>query len=47
MKVVSGTFNITSDEDGIIGKDLLGIKDGKFTIKSGSDGMKSTYDKDT
>lgn len=47
LKVVSGTFNITSNEDGIIGKDLLGIKDGKFTIKSGSDGMKSTYDTDT
>lgn len=46
LKVVSGTFNITSNEDGIIGKDLLGIKDGKFTIKSGSDGMKST-DTDT
>ena len=36
LKVVSGTFNITSNEDGIIGKDLLGIKDGKFTIKSGN-----------
>lgn len=47
LKVVSGTFNITSNEDGIIGKDFLGIKDGKFTIKSGSDGMKSTYDTDT
>lgn len=47
LKVVSGTFNITSNEDGIIGKDLIGIKDGKFTIKSGSDGMKSTYDTDT
>lgn len=47
LKVVSGTFNITSNEDGIIGKDLLGIKDGKFTIKSGSDGMKSTCDTDT
>lgn len=46
LKVVSGTFNITSNEDGIIGKDFLGIKDGKFTIKSGSDGMKST-DTDT
>ena len=47
LKVVSGTFNITSNEDGIIVKDLLGIKDGKFTIKSGSDGMKSTYATDT
>lgn len=46
LKVVSGTFNITSNEDGIIGKDFLGIKGGKFTIKSGSDGMKST-DTDT
>ena len=31
----------------MIGKDLLGIADGNFTIKSGTDGMKSTDDKDT
>ena len=46
LKIVSGTFNITSNEDGIVGKDLLAIKNGTFNITSGQDGMKSTYDTD-
>jgi hypothetical protein len=46
LKIVSGTFNINSVEDGIIGKDCLCIKNGTFTVTAGDDGMKSTYDKD-
>ena len=46
LKIVSGTYNITSNEDGIVGKDLLAVKTGIFNITSGQDGMKSTYDKD-
>lgn len=46
LKIVSGTYNITSNEDGIVGKDLLAVKTGTFNITSGQDGMKSTYDKD-
>ena len=46
LKIVSGTFNITSNEDGIVGKDLLAIKNGTFNITTGQDGMKSTYDTD-
>lgn len=46
LKIVSGTYNITSNEDGIVGKDLLAVKAGIFNIMSGQDGMKSTYDKD-
>jgi hypothetical protein len=46
LKIVSGTFNINSAEDGIIGKDCLCIKNGTFTVTAGDDGMKSTYDKD-
>lgn len=46
LKIVSGTYNITSNEDGIVGKDLLAVKAGTFNITSGQDGMKSTYDKD-
>ena len=46
LKIVSGTYNITSNEDGIVGKDLLAVKVGIFNITSGQDGMKSTYDKD-
>ena len=46
LKIVSGTYNITSNEDGIVGKDLLAVKAGIFNITSGQDGIKSTYDKD-
>ena len=46
LKIVSGTYNITSNEDGIVGKDLLAVKAGIFNITSGQDGMKSTYNKD-
>lgn len=46
LKIVSGTYNIKSNEDGIVGKDLLAVKAGIFNITSGQDGMKSTYDKD-
>ena len=46
LKIVSGTYNITSNEDGIVGKDLLAVRAGIFNITSGQDGMKSTYDKD-
>lgn len=46
LKIVSGTFNITSNEDGIVGKDLLAIKNGTFNITTGQDSMKSTYDTD-
>ncbi len=46
LKIVSGTYNITSNEDGIVGKDFLAVKAGIFNITSGQDGMKSTYDKD-
>lgn len=47
LKIVSGTFDIDSKEDGIVGKDLLAIRDGNYTIVAGTDGMKSTYDTDT
>lgn len=47
LKIVSGTFCINSKEDGIVGKDLLAVRDGNYTITAGTDGMKSTYDTDT
>lgn len=46
LKIVSGNFNIKSNEDGIVGKECLCIKSGDFTINAGDDGMKSTYDTD-
>ncbi len=47
LKIVSGNIEVDSKEDGIIGKDLLGISGGTFVIRAGAAGMKSTYDTDT
>lgn len=47
LKVVDGTYQITSADGGMVGKDLLQITGGDFSITAGGDGMKSTYDTDT
>lgn len=47
LKIVSGTYNITSKDDGIRGKDSVYIKDGTFNIKADGDGIKSTKENDT
>ena len=39
---VSGTYVINAVDDGIVGKDRLKIKDGKFTVTSGGDALKTT-----
>ena len=44
LKIVSGTYIITSADDGIRGKDSVYIKDGTFTINADGDGIKSTND---
>ena len=38
------TINVTSNDDGIRGKDYIGIKNSNLTIKAGGDGLKSTND---
>lgn len=47
LKIVSGTYIITSADDGIRGKDSVYIKNGTFTINSEGDGIKSTNDTNT
>ena len=47
LRIIEGTYVITSVDDGIIGKDVLAIKNGTFTINAGGDGMKSTNEEDT
>lgn len=47
LKIISGTFKITSKDDGIRGKDSVYIQNGTFTIDSGGDGIKSTNDTDS
>lgn len=46
LKIINGTYDITSNDDGIRGKDSVYILDGDFTINSGGDGVKSTNDTD-
>ncbi len=47
LKIVSGTYEISSLDDGIRGKDSVYIQSGTFIIKSQGDGIKSTNDTDT
>lgn len=47
LKIIGTTINVTSNDDGIRGKDYIGIKDANITIDAKSDGMKSTNDTNT
>ena len=42
LRIISGTYVINAVDDGIVGKDRLKIKDGKFTVTSGGDALKTT-----
>lgn len=46
LKITGGNIEITAKDDAIVGRDLLAIKDGTFTITVGGDGMKTTNDED-
>ncbi len=46
LKIVNGTYQITSSDDGIRGKDSVYIKNGVFEITAKGDGIKSTNDAD-
>ena len=47
LKIVSGTYNIKSQDDGIRGKDSVYILDGTINVESNADGIKSTNDTDS
>ena len=47
LVIVSGTYDITSQEEGIRGKDSVSIAGGHFTIKSDGEAIKSTNDKNS
>ncbi len=47
LKIVSGTYNIKSQDDGIRGKDSVYILGGTINIDSNADGIKSTNDSDS
>jgi hypothetical protein len=40
--ITGGTIAVNAAGDGIVGKDLLAIKDAELTIEAGKDGMRST-----
>jgi len=42
LKFISGTYNISASNHGLVGKDCIMIRNGEFTITSGSDGMQAT-----
>src|SRR5690606_5557951 len=44
LKITGGIIEVDAEDDGIVGRDVLGIKDGVFTIIAGGDGIKSTND---
>ena len=46
LKIKSGSYEITSIDDGIIAKDSLVIDNGKFTIETKGDAIKATNDAD-
>ena len=46
LKIIGTTINVTAKDDGIRGKDYVGIKNANITIKSESDGIKATNDTD-
>lgn len=46
LRIMSGTYNITSVDDAIVGRDNLFIQDGTFTITAGGDGLKASNDTD-
>lgn len=42
LKIVSGIIDVTSIDDGLVGKDLLAIKNADISLQTQSDGMKTT-----
>ena len=46
LKVVSGTLDIQSEDDGLKGKDAVVIRGGQIDIQSGKDGIKANNDED-
>lgn len=46
LKIMEGIIKITSKDDALIGRDLLAIKSGTFTLNATGDGLKTTNDED-
>lgn len=46
LKLMEGTLQVKSTDNGIIGKDAILIHEGSYQIEAQGDAIKSTYDKD-
>ena len=46
LTIVSGTYQITANGQGLSGKDSVKIKDGTFTLTTGTDGIQSDNDEE-
>jgi hypothetical protein len=46
LRITGGAINIEAADDGVMGRDLLAVKDGTLTIKAGGDAVKATNDED-
>lgn len=46
LKIMEGIIRVTSNDDALIGRDLLAIKSGTFTLNAAGDGLKTTNDED-
>lgn len=46
LKIMEGSYTITSVDDGLVGRDFLYVHDGTFTLDVQGDGLKTTYDSD-
>lgn len=46
LKIMEGSYSITSVDDGLVGRDFLYVHDGTFTLDVQGDGLKTTYDSD-
>ena len=47
LKIIGTTINITSNDDGVKGKDYVGIKNANIKVNAKADGIKSTNDTET
>lgn len=47
LKIVDGTYQITSVDNGIVGKDSVSFRGGTLTVSAGGDGVKATNAEET
>ena len=47
LKFVTGTYQITAVNHGVVGKDSVSVKNGNYTIDAGGDGVKATNYEET